>query len=178
VANAVRVASSKAVLGQPHAAIYQQIGAVPATYAAAFKDVSSGSNGTCTTCTAKAGYDTPTGWGTPNVASLLTGLGTATSSTTTTTTTTTTAPKLTTTSLAGVAGKALSASIAYSAPSSTSLTISISGAPSGMSFSASSGAIAVTWAKPVTGSYTLSITLKDNLGQTSTGTVAVKITAS
>ena len=38
--------------------------------------------------------------------------------------------------------------------------------------------VARVQAKPVTGSYTLTITLKDNLGQTTTGTVAVKITAS
>jgi len=184
VANAVRVASAKALLGQPHAAIYQQIGAVPTTYATVFKDVSSGSNGSCTTCTAKTGYDTPTGWGTPNVSSLLTSLGAATSSSTsststsTTTTTTSTGPQLTTTSISGVAGKALSASIGYSAPGATSLSISISGAASGMSLSASSTAIALAWAKPVTGTYNLVITLKDNLGRTTTGTVAVKISAS
>lgn len=180
VANAMRAASGKAALGQPHAALYQQIGAVPATYAAAFKDVASGSNGTCTTCSAKAGYDTPTGWGTPNVTALLTSLGAATTSgtTTTTTATTTTAPKLTTTSISGVAGKTLSASIGYSAPGATSLSISIAGATSGMGFSANSSAIALAWAKPVAGTYNLAITLKDNLGQTSTGTVTVKISAS
>ncbi|MFG6456595.1 S53 family peptidase [Roseateles sp. BYS96W] len=185
VANALRVASGKTVLGQPHAALYQQIGAVPTAYTAAFKDVATGSNGSCTTCTAKAGYDTPTGWGTPNVTSLLTSLGGATtsststgSSTTTTTTTSSTAPKLTTTSLSGVAGKALNASIGYSAPGATSLSIGITGLPSGMGISATSSAITVSWAKPVTGSYNLVITLKNNLGQTTTGTVAVKITAS
>jgi len=179
MANAVRVAGGKTVLGQPHAALYQQIGAVPTAYAAAFKDVASGSNGTCTTCAAKTGYDTPTGWGTPNAISLLTSLGAATTSSTTSNPTppTSTAPKLTTTSLSGLAGKALSASIGYSAPGATSLSIGISGAASGMSFSATSGAIALNWAKPVTGTYNLAITLKDNLGRTSTGTVAVKIAA-
>ncbi len=186
VANALRVASGKTVLGQPHAALYQQIGAVPTAYTAAFKDVATGSNGSCTTCAAKAGYDTPTGWGTPNVTSLLTSLGGATTSststgsstTTTTTTTSSTAPKLATTSLSGVAGKALSASIGYSAPGATSLSIGITGVPSGMGISATNSAIRVSWAKPVTGSYNLVITLKNNLGQTTTGTVAVKITAS
>ncbi|HEY9106607.1 MAG TPA: S53 family peptidase [Roseateles sp.] len=179
VANAMRAAGGKAALGQPHAALYQQIGAVPTTYAAAFKDVSSGSNGTCTTCAARTGYDTPTGWGTPNVTALLTSLGAATSSTTTTTTpAATVAPKLTTTAITGVAAKPLSASIGYSAPGASSLSISISGAASGMGFSAGSGAIALSWAKPVVGTVNLSITLKDNLGQTSTGTVAVKISAS
>jgi subtilase family serine protease len=184
MANAVRVTGGKTVLGQPHAAIYQQIGAVPTTYAAAFKDVASGSNGTCTTCAAKTGYDTPTGWGTPNATSLLSSLGAATTSGTTSTTappttaTTSTAPKLTTTSLSGVAGKPLSASIGYSAPGAQSLSISISGAASGMGFSASSSAITLSWAKPVTGTYNLSVALRDNLGRTSMGIVAVRITAS
>ncbi|PTT83963.1 peptidase S53 [Pelomonas sp. HMWF004] len=177
MANAVRVAGGKAVLGQPHAAIYQQIGAVPTAYAAAFKDIASGSNGSCTTCAAKTGYDTPTGWGTPNVTALLTSLGAATTATTATSTTTSTAPKLSTTSLSGVAGKPLNASIGYSAPGAKSLSISISGAAAGMGFSATSSGIALAWAKPATGTYNLSVTLKDNLGQASTGIVAVRITA-
>ena len=181
VANAMRVAASKTVLGQPHAALYQQIGAVPTQYAAAFKDVASGSNGSCSTCTAKTGYDTPTGWGTPNASALLTSLSGATATTSsgsTTTTTTSSAPQLTTTSLTGTAGKALAATIGYSATGATSLSITISGAPSGMSFSAGSGGVGVSWAKPVAGTTNLVITLKDNLGQTSTGTVKVTISAS
>lgn len=181
VANAMRVATGKSVLGQPHAAIYQQIGVVPTQYTAAFKDVTTGSHGTCTTCTAKTGYDTPTGWGTPNASALLTSLSGATATTSsgsTTTTTTSSAPKLTTTSLTGTAGKALAATIGYSATGATSLSITISGAPSGMSFSAGSGGVGVSWAKPVAGTTNLVITLKDNLGQTSTGTVKVTISAS
>ncbi len=174
VANAMRAAAAKAPLGQVHAALYQGIGVVPTTYAAAFKDVTTGSHGSCATCAAVTGYDTPTGWGTPNAGALLSSLGAAASSTSTSTVT---APRLTTTRLSGVAGQALSASIGYSAPSSSSLSISIAGIPSGMTFAAASGAITATWARPVTGSYTLTITLKDNLGQTATGTVAVVITA-
>jgi hypothetical protein len=178
VANAMRVASSKALLGAPHAALYQQIGAVPTQYAAAFKDVSSGSNGTCTTCAAGTGYDTPTGWGTPNVSALLASLSGSTATATSSSTTTTAAangPTLTTTSLTGTAGKAFSGTIGYSAPGASTLNISISGAASGMSFSINSGGLGVTWANPVAGRTNLVITLKDNLGQTSTGTVAVTI---
>jgi subtilase family serine protease len=181
VANALRVAAGKTVLGQPHAALYQQIGAVPTQYATVFKDVATGSNGTCTTCAAKAGYDTPTGWGTPNASALLTSLSGATVSatgSTGTTTTTATGPQLSTTSLTGTAGKALSASIGYSAPGATSLSITISGAPSGMSFTAGSTALGVSWASPVAGTTNLVITLKDNLGQTTSGTVKVTISAS
>lgn len=178
VANAMRVAAAKTLLGQPHAALYQQIGAVPTQYAAAFKDVASGSNGSCSTCTAKTGYDTPTGWGTPNASALLTSLSGATATTSTgstTTTTTSSAPQITTTSLTGTAGKALAATIGFSAPGATSLSISISGAPSGMSFSASSAGLGVSWGNPVAGTTNLVITLKDNLGQTTTGTVKVTI---
>ncbi len=179
VANAMRVNASKTVLGQPHAALYQQIGAVPTQYATAFKDVASGSNGTCTSCTARTGYDTPTGWGTPNASALLTSLtGASVTSSSTTTTPTSTAPQLTTTSLTGTAGKAFAGTIGYSAPGATSLSISISGAPGGMSFSATNAGIGVNWASPVAGSISLVITLKDNLGQTATGTVKVTISAS
>ena len=180
VANAMRVAAGKTVLGQPHAVLYQQIGAVPTQYASVFKDVATGNNGSCTTCTATTGYDTPTGWGTPNASALLTSLSGATVSATSSsssTTTTSTAPALTTSSLNGTAGKALSATIGYSAPGATSLSFSISGVPSGMSFSATSAGLGVSWASPVAGSYALVITLKDNLGQASTSTVKVTISA-
>jgi subtilase family serine protease len=178
VANAMRAAAAKALLGQPHAALYQQIGAVPTAYAAAFKDVATGSNGTCTTCTAKTGYDTPTGWGTPNVSALLTSLTGSTATATSGSTTTapaTSGPTLTTTSLTGTAGKAFTGTIGYSAPGASTLNISISGAAPGMGFSLSGSGLVVNWASPVAGRTNLVITLKDNLGQTTTGTVAVII---
>lgn len=183
VANALRVAAGKTVLGQPHAALYQQIGAVPTQYTTTFKDVTSGSNGSCATCAAKAGYDTPTGWGTPNGSAMLTALSGATVSSTTGTATTPTppassAPKLTTTSLTGTARSAFSGTIGYSAPGATSLSITITGVPSGMAFTASASGLGVSWAKPVVGTSNLVITLKDNLGRTTSGTVKVTITAS
>jgi subtilase family serine protease len=176
VANALRAAAGKAALGQPNAALYQQIGAVPAQYAAAFKDIASGSNGTCTGCTAGTGYDTPTGWGTPNASALFTSLGAAaTTSSAATPPASSAGPALTTTSLTGTAGKAFSGLIGFTAPGASSLSISIAGAPSGMSFSASGAGIVVNWTQPLAGRYTLVITLKDNLGQTTTGNVAVTI---
>jgi subtilase family serine protease len=180
IGNALRAAGGKAVLGQPHAVVYQQIGAAPTQYASVFKDVATGRNGSCTTCVAKAGYDTPTGWGTPQASALLNSLSGATVSagTTTTPSPVSAAPKLTTTSLSGKAGKALAATIGYSAPGATSLSIAISGAPAGMAFAATSAGIAVSWAKPVVGTSNLVITLRNNLGQTSTGTVKVTVTAS
>jgi subtilase family serine protease len=179
VANALRAAGGKPALGQPHAALYQQIGGVPTQYGLAFKDIAAGSNGSCTTCASKAGYDTPTGWGTPNATALFTSLSGATaSSSTTPTTPVASGPALTTTSLAGSAGKAFSGVIGYTAPGASSLAITIAGAASGMTFAATSSGIAVNWASPVAGSTNLVITLKDNLGRSSTGTVVVKISAS
>jgi hypothetical protein len=87
-------------------------------------------------------------------------------------------PTLTTTSLSGTAGKAFTGTIGYSAPGASSLSISIAGAASGMGFAASSTGLTVTWPKPVAGSTTLVITLKDNLGQSATGNVVVTINAS
>lgn len=172
IANAMRAASAKALLGQPHAALYQQIAAVPKSYAAAFQDVASGSNGSCASCAAQAGYDTPTGWGTPNAGALLASLGGASVATSPAATA---GPQLTTASLGGMAGKAFSGSIGYMAPGATSLSISISGVPAGMGFAAGGGAILASWSQPLAGRYALAITLKDNLGQTAKGTVVVTI---
>ncbi|RTL23695.1 MAG: peptidase S53 [Burkholderiales bacterium] len=192
VSNAIRAAAGKAALGQPHAALYQQIGSVPTQYSAAFKDITLGANGGCGTCVAKPGYDTPTGWGTPNVSALLTslsgvsvsggGTGTTPSPAPTPTPKPTPAPApsglaLTTTALNGVAGKSFSGTIGYSAPGASALAISISGAASGMVFSANSSGITVGWAQPVVGKTNLVITLMDNLGRTTTGTVVVTISA-
>ncbi|PXW99435.1 hypothetical protein C7444_101265 [Sphaerotilus hippei] len=74
IANARRARAGKAVLGQPHPALYQGIAAVSATYAAALLDITTGSNGSCTTCSAVTGYDLATGLGSPNAGSLLTAL--------------------------------------------------------------------------------------------------------
>ncbi|NCT82428.1 MAG: peptidase S53 [Comamonadaceae bacterium] len=178
VANAMRAAAAKPLLGQPHAALYLQIGAVPTQYAAAFKDVASGSNGSCSGCSARSGYDTPTGWGTPNVSALLTSLtGASVTSSGTSTTAASSGPQLSTASLTGTAGKPFNGTIGYSAPGASSLSITISGAPGGMSFSATSAGLSVGWPSPVVGSTHLVITLRDNLGQTSTGTVKVTINA-
>ncbi|MFX7961260.1 hypothetical protein ABTK60_20435, partial [Acinetobacter baumannii] len=70
-----------------------------------------------------------------------------------------------------------SGTIGYSAPGASALAISISGAASGMVFSANSSGITVGWAQPVAGKTNLVITLMDNLGRTTTGTVVVTISA-
>lgn len=182
VTNALRAAAGKTALGQPHAALYQQIGAVPTAYATSFKDVNTGANGSCSLCIARTGYDTPTGWGTPNATALWQALGAATSSTSTTgtsapppTTTTVTGPSLSTTQLSGKAGQPLNATLGINAPGASSVAITLTGAASGMSFSASTAGLGLSWAKPVAGTTQLVITLRDNLGRSSTSTVAVVI---
>jgi subtilase family serine protease len=71
VANAVRAASGKPVLGPVNAGLYRTIGGVSATYASTMLDVKTGSNGSCKGCAAVAGYDLVTGFGTPNAGKLL-----------------------------------------------------------------------------------------------------------
>jgi subtilase family serine protease len=72
VANAQRAAvGGKFPLGAPHDAIYPDV--FSTGYAADFYDVTTGSNSSksCSSCKAGAGYDSPTGVGTPKAAGLL-----------------------------------------------------------------------------------------------------------
>lgn len=71
VANALRVQKSLAVLGDAHAQLYGALGPSSGQYGTAFLDVLSGTNGSCSACTARNGYDVPTGLGTPRAAQLL-----------------------------------------------------------------------------------------------------------
>ena len=148
VANASRALVAKPALGAPHGVLYGQIGAVPGNYASVFADVTKGSNGGCATCTAKLGYDTLSGLGTPNVTSLLSVLSGATA---------TTAPVVTSATISAVVGKALSFTVSVTAPYPVSYTLS--GAPSGMSISSAG---AVSWAAPVVGTYSITLTAKDS----------------
>ncbi|RZU37245.1 hypothetical protein EV284_2404 [Streptomyces sp. BK022] len=66
-ASAPIIAGVYALAGTPGATDYPA--QYPYSHTANLNDVTSGSNGSCTTsyfCTARAGYDGPTGWGTPN----------------------------------------------------------------------------------------------------------------
>lgn len=150
VANAMRASAGKARLGAPHSVLYGQIATVPGTYAGAFADITSGSNGTCATCKAGAGYDRLTGLGTPNATSLL---GTLSGSTVAAT-----APVVTPASISGQVGKALSFTAAATAPNP--LSFSLSGAPAGMTINASTGVVG--WPTPVAGSYAVTVVAKDS----------------
>jgi len=149
VANAVRAQVAKPMLGQPHSALYASIASVPGNYAAGFADINKGSNGTCSSCAAKTGYDTATGLGTPNAASLLSQLSGVAAPVS--------APVVTAASISGQVGTALSFTASASGPNA--LTFSLSGAPAGMTVAASSGV--VSWPAPVAGSYAVSVIAKD-----------------
>jgi len=149
IANAMRAQNSKAVLGATHTMLYGQIGAVAGTYAAAFSDIKTGSNGTCAACAAKTGYDPQTGLGTPNVTALLNSLSGATTSAV--------APVVTGAAISGETGSPLSFTVAASAPNA--VTYTLGGAPAGMTINTAG---VVSWPVPVVGSYAVTVTAKDS----------------
>jgi subtilase family serine protease len=253
VANAMRALSGKAALGLAHPTIYAQIGSVPGTYASSFADITLGSNGACAGCVAKAGYDQPTGLGTPHVSGLLTALSgasvTATAPLVTAATvngkagtalshavgvtggaasafslanapagmtisstgtvswpnpvagtysvtvtangagglsgkgvltfviTKVAAPVITASALTGVAGKPLSGSISFADASGMGLAVTISGVPMGMGFGVSGSTLLVSWPKPVTGKYSLTVVARNGAGQSNQVSVPITINA-
>jgi hypothetical protein len=86
-------------------------------------------------------------------------------------------PVITAASLAGVAGKPLSGSITVSSPTGSALTMSISGAPTGVAISVSGQVLTLYWANPVTGRYSLSIVAKDATGLMAQATMPVTVNA-
>ncbi|SDH23706.1 MULTISPECIES: S53 family peptidase [unclassified Duganella] len=164
IANALRAVNGKAALAAPHAALYTNISTVAGTYASVFKDITSGSHGTCSACSGETGYDQATGLGTPNGDALLSTLSGLTVQT---------APVVTAATINGKAGTALS----FTAPvtASNAVTYALSGAPSGMSISSAG---VVSWAAPVVGTYSVTITAKDSVnGLSGSGVITVVIAA-
>jgi subtilase family serine protease len=163
VANAIRAQTGKTALGAPHSTLYGQIGAVPTSYAAAFADIVTGSDGSCATCSARSGYDQLTGLGTPNAATLLTALAGSTIAPA--------APVVTAATASGKVGTAFSYAVTVTAANPVSYALA--GAPTGMTIS-TAGVLA--WPTPVQGSYAVTVSAKDSktaaVGQ---GVVTVKI---
>ena len=148
VANAARAQTGKPALGAANTLLYGQIATVPGSYASVFADVTRGSDGTCTQCAAKAGYDTLTGLGTPNVAGLINALTTAGAAT---------APVVTPAAISATAGTPLTFTAAVLASNPVSYTLS--NAPSAMSISSTG---VVSWPAPVLGTYAVTVTAKDS----------------
>lgn len=161
VVNAMRVNTGAAMLGDPHAFLYNQIAATTTSYAANLYDVKTGTDGSCTVCSAKTGFDIPTGLGTPNTASLittLTGLKTAS------------APVVSGgISVSAIAGKALTFTASVTDP--TPYTMSLQNAPAGMTVSSKG---VVTWSNPAIGNYTVNVVARDTqTGLSGQGTYSV-----
>jgi subtilase family serine protease len=149
IANATRALSAKAALGSPHAVLYGQIAAVPGTYASAFSDITKGLNGTCAICVSTTGYDTPSGLGTPNVNNLISALGGVVN--------TVSPPVVSSASISGKVGTALTFTASVTAPNA--VTYALSGAPAGMTISTAG---IVSWSTPVAGTYNVTVIAKDS----------------
>jgi subtilase family serine protease len=147
VANAARAQTGKPALGAPHSVLYGQIANVPGAYAGVFADITQGTDGTCTLCTAKSGYDTLTGLGTPNVTALLNAL---------TASGTASPPVVTPATITAVAETPLTFTASVTASNPVSYTLG--NAPSGMSISSAG---VVSWPAPVVGTYAVTVIAKD-----------------
>jgi Putative Ig domain len=152
-ASAPIVAGVYALAGTPGASDYPA--KYPYSHTGNLYDVTSGHNGSCSTsyfCTAGAGYDGPTGWGTPNGTAAFT----AGSSTGNTVTVTNPGSQSTTT------GSAVSLQIHASDSAGAALTYSASGLPTGLSVNSSTGLISGT--ASTAGTYQVTVTAKDSTG--------------
>ncbi|WP_316669441.1 putative Ig domain-containing protein [Ralstonia psammae] len=148
IANAVRTQNAQGALGLAQSLFYGKISTNPSLYASAFDDITAGSDGTCGSCTAHAGYDRPSGLGSPNVVNLLNEIAVAPAQ----------APIVSPVTINGIAGKSLSFSVAVTSPHA--VTWSLSNAPRGMSISTSG---LVSWPLPIAGTYPVTVTATDSL---------------
>jgi len=165
VANAGRQQAARPVMGGGHALLYGQIGAVASNYASSFSDIRRGSHGVCGTCSAGPGYDQLTGLGTPNASALVGLLAGAAAPAP--------APVVTSTSISGIVGAALTFTVSVNAPNP--VTLSLAGAPTGMSISAAG---VVSWPAPVAGAYAVTVVAKDTkTGLTGQGVYNINVIA-
>jgi hypothetical protein len=77
--------------------------------------------------------------------------------------------------MSGSAGRALTGTIAVSAPGASSVQVSIAGVPLGMGFSISGTTITANWPSPRVGTYALAVSVRDSLGRSAQATVPVTI---
>ncbi|MEU6254945.1 putative Ig domain-containing protein [Streptomyces sp. NPDC047043] len=152
-ASAPIIAGVYALAGTPGSGDYPA--KYPYSHTSNLYDVTSGSNGSCSTsyfCTATAGYDGPTGWGTPN------GTTAFTSGTSTGNTVTVTNPG----SQSTTTGSSVSLQISATDSAGATLTYSASGLPTGLSISSSTGKI--TGTASTAGTYQVTVTASDSTG--------------
>ncbi|WEO97157.1 putative Ig domain-containing protein [Streptomyces sp. FXJ1.172] len=148
------IASVYALAGTPGASDYPA--KYPYSHTSNLYDVTSGSNGSCSTsyfCTARTGYDGPTGWGTPNGTAAFTSGGGSGGNTVTVTN-----PG----SQSTATGSSASLQISASDSGGASLTYSATGLPTGLSINSSTGLISGT--ASTAGTYQVTVTAKDSTG--------------
>ncbi|MEW2224025.1 putative Ig domain-containing protein [Streptomyces sp. NPDC007044] len=163
------IASVYALAGTPAA------GTTPASYpyshTGSLNDVTSGSNGSCGgsyLCTAKAGYDGPTGLGTPNGTAAFTNGGSTGGNTVTVTN-----PGAKSTAVNTAASLQISAS---DSASGQTLTYSASGLPTGLSINSSTGLISGT--PTAAGTYNVTVTATDTTSASGSASFTWTVTGS
>jgi subtilase family serine protease len=160
------IASTYALAGSP--ASTDKPASFPYAHPSNLNDVTSGSNGSCSPtllCTAAAGWDGPTGLGTPNgVAAFAPG------TVTTGNTVTVTNPG----SKTGTVGTAASLQISGTDSGGAALTYSATGLPTGLSIS-TSGLISGT--PSTAGTFSVTVTAKDSTNASGTATFTWTISA-
>ncbi|MGW0136409.1 putative Ig domain-containing protein [Streptomyces sp. NPDC003299] len=152
-ASAPIVAGVYALAGTPGTSDYPA--KYPYQHTGNLYDVTSGSNGSCSTsyfCTARTGYDGPTGWGTPNGTAAFT----AGSVSGNTVTVTNPGSQSTTT------GSSVSLQIHATDSAGAALTYSASGLPTGLSINSSTGLVSGT--ASTAGTYQVTVTAADATG--------------
>jgi len=166
-ASAPIIASVYALAGTPAAGT--KPAAAPYAHTSNLFDVTTGSNGSCTPatlCKGGAGWDGPTGLGTPNGTAAFGGGGTGGN------TVTVTNPGAQT----GTVGTAKSLQISASDSGGAALTYTAAGLPTGLSINASSGLISGT--PSAAGTFSTTVTAKDTTGASGSTTFGWTISPS
>jgi len=164
VANARRAAIGKAPLGDFHAALYQAIAASPVPHAASFADVVDGRDGACAACTAAAGFDTVTGWGTPNADVLIAALASDAADAV--------APVVPGGAFSARTDSAFASSLNIVAPAGGTTSYALAGAPAGLVVDASGR---LRWAAPVAGRFAFTATATTSQGLSASGRYTLSV---
>ncbi len=162
------IASVYALAGTPGAS--DTPASYPYAHTGNLNDVTSGANGSCSSsylCTAKAGYDGPTGLGTPSGTAAFKAGGSTGGNTVTVTN-----PGSKSTQVNTAASLQISAS---DSASGQTLTYSATGLPTGLSINSSTGLISGT--PTVAGTYSVNVSVHDTTGATGSAAFTWTVTS-